>query len=108
MNEKAKESLLTRATERAARRDFFIAFDLAAYQQLHELDDETLAMHLECGVSSLGKLRLCRRPDPASSFFRREVTKIADYADVNPVNLANLLREISKVDRIDVRVVSDL
>lgn len=97
MSERTDDELLRRAAQRAADRPFFVASDLAAYRELHQLGEEALAEFLGCPPEQLPRLALCRRPDPDTPEFRREVERIAEHVGARAPRLAQLLREVASL-----------
>jgi hypothetical protein len=90
-------NLLQRAAQRASHRVSFVASALSAYQAQEKIEEKQLAAYLDCLPDKLPKLSLCRRPDPSSSNFQKEVRQIAEYADVNMFRLAQLLRRVDSI-----------
>ena len=94
MNEPHHRDLLHYATQRAEPRRFFVASALAAYRELHGMNETDLATLLDCAPAALPRLALCRLPDPSTAQFRLDVERIAAYSGVNSLRLANLLRDV--------------
>lgn len=94
MNERSNRGSLRRAAQRAAAHRFFVASDLAAWQELHHMGEEALAEFLDCPPDQLPRLALCRRPDPAGRDFRSEVERIAAHVGARAERLARLMREV--------------
>ncbi|MBI4497317.1 MAG: hypothetical protein HY689_05405 [Chloroflexi bacterium] len=97
MSKRRDFGFLRRAAQRAAARPFFVARDLAAYMELHQVGEEALADLLGCSPEQLPRLALCRRPDPAGADFRSEVERIAQHVGARAERLAQLLREVDVV-----------
>jgi hypothetical protein len=94
------EALLAKAAGRATERRFFLASALAAYQELHGMDDNALAAYLGCPPDRLSRLALCRRPDPGSTGFRNDTQRVAAYAGANPLRLGTLLRAVESAEAL--------
>ncbi len=99
--ESHKAEALRRLVERVRRDAFFVGRALAIYQRRHDLDDLKLAQRLECSVSDLKRLALCRLPDDKQQIeFQQDVRKIAAFAPCNPDRLVQLLREVASWDAL--------
>lgn len=98
MGELPPPDLVANAAARAARRPFYFASAVAAFQELRDLDDGGLLQFLNCSMETLNRLRLCRRPDAESSEFQSDVRRIADAFAIDPMSLLSLLRETASVD----------
>jgi hypothetical protein len=85
-------SLLRRAAERAAGREFFLASALLPYAEVEQLDDAALAERLGCEQGDLPKLLLCRRPRREAPNFRADVERIAEAFGLEPGRLAEVVR----------------
>jgi hypothetical protein len=90
-------SHLIRAGQRAARYPFFLAYQLACYQQDHKLSDKQLAEVLECSLENLARLRLCRAP--RNEHFEADIQRIAARAQVNAAILVTILQQGSELDQ---------
>ncbi|MGI8553466.1 MAG: hypothetical protein ACR2PL_22185 [Dehalococcoidia bacterium] len=84
--------MMDHAAARAAANPFFVAYWLKRWQQSSGFDTLALAAWLQLPLSSLSRLALCRRPDPAGAAFTGEVAQIAEYAGCDAERLAGLLR----------------
>jgi hypothetical protein len=93
----ARDRYLRGAAERAARRPFFVARDLADFRSLHGFSENDLAAWLGCGPERLPQLALCRRPTLHGAEFRRHIERISNYIGITPERLAQLLREVDAV-----------
>lgn len=89
--EKYKPSL-ARLERIAQKHRHFLAYLLGIYQKHHELNDEQLALFLECSTDSLPSIALCRRPHSSFPLFRQDIERIAHEFHVNPTRLAQLVR----------------
>jgi len=85
--------IATRASDDA----FFLGRALAEYKQFHDINDDALAVILECKLEDVLKLDLCRLPDDQSPGFQSDVRRIADFASCNFINLVQILREVASV-----------
>ena len=97
MSQAKREYLLAWAARRARGRESFIASDLAAYQERHQLDEARLADWLGGATWALTNLALCRRPQADASTFRADVERIAVHVGVRGERLARLLRETDAI-----------
>lgn len=77
---------------RVGAEPFFLASAFAEYARGNGLDDAGLAQRLGCAAATLALLRLCRRPDGASSAFRADVARIADRFGIDGTILAQIVR----------------
>lgn len=89
--------LIARAAARAADRPFYLASAIAAFRELHGMDDPDLARFLACSTDTLARLRLCRLPDVESPQFQSDVRQIAQRFAIDPQSLLELLREVSSI-----------
>ena len=89
---------LARAATRAEANPFFVAFALAAYRALMDLDEARLAAWLGCSGEDMARLALCRRPDGEGAMFGDEVRRIAGYVNGNVSRLAQLLRTVETAE----------
>jgi hypothetical protein len=85
---------LERLAQRAATDPFFLGYRLAAYAQLHDLNDAALAARLGCTPELLPTIRLCRAPrmDPLS--FREDVLCVAEKFGLNRQKLAEAAKPL--------------
>jgi hypothetical protein len=81
---------------RVAGDPFFFAWTLAAYQQMHGLDDAALAALLGCARDVLTHLRPCRRPGAAEPTWTAEgdVQAIARRFGCEAGALRRMLEEV--------------
>jgi hypothetical protein len=86
--------------ERASQQRFFLASALAVYRSMYQLNENQLAMFLECLPKDIPRLSLCRRPDPMVATFQKEVERIGTHMAVNVESLVRLLREVDAVDTL--------
>lgn len=100
MNAADHDRLMARAATRAESDPFFVAWALAVYRELAELDSAALAARLGCSVAALRRLALCRRPDGESAMFADEVTRIAEHTGCDPARLAQVLRAAENAERM--------
>ena len=63
--------------------NFFLGWALNEYKKNHNVNEEKLALWLECSPENLNRLALCRFPNDESECFHRDVQQIADYASCN-------------------------
>ena len=80
---------LSNLARMAENRDGFIAGPLAAYQQVHNLDDHGLAAMLHCTVENITHLKLCKLPRPRH--YDQDIARIAEHVHVDPAVLAQIL-----------------
>jgi hypothetical protein len=83
---------LARLARRVQSDPFFLAAPLARYAESQQLNDEALAVRLECDRDALTHLRLCRNPDPMPPHFWHDVERIAARFHVDPDRLAEIVR----------------
>jgi hypothetical protein len=95
-----KAEALHRLVAKARKDAFFVGRALAIYQRLHDMDDPQLAQRLECSVSDLNRLALCRLPDDKRIGYQQDVRKIAAFAACDPDQLVQLLREVASWDAL--------
>jgi hypothetical protein len=86
-----------RAAARAAKRGGYMATLLAAYQELHAMDDRALAQELECPVERLPLLGLCHEPRRDAGHFGADVAKLAGFANASLLQLSRLIRTVDTV-----------
>lgn len=72
--------------------ELFLASVLADYTHAEGLDESSLAQRLGCPIKTLVSLRLCLRPDPEPTVFRREVDRIASRFEVDARVIAEAIR----------------
>lgn len=70
----------------------FLASVLWRYARSEGLDDEDLAGMLDCPISTLAPLALCRRPRPEPPFFQQDVDRIAQHFGIRSETLAEIVR----------------
>lgn len=87
------ESFIHRVTDD----DYFLASALEDYVCSEQVDDTSLAMSLGCSLEALDSLRLCRRPRPEPTLFRRDTDRIASRFAVNAEVLAQIVRRSNAV-----------
>ena len=73
---------------------FFLAADLLEFCRHRRMNKTELAGFLGCPQSLLSKLALCRRPDPDSERFRKDIKRIAEAFSFEPTRLFQLVREV--------------
>lgn len=88
-------TLLRREMDRwkSPERPAFVAGDLVAYQERHQMGDDALAEFLSCSEEQLSLLAMVRRPDPARADYRSQIERIAEYVGVRGDRLAHILSE---------------
>src|SRR5687768_4135572 len=84
---------LTQLAVLAAKRQNYIASLLETYKEFKQINNEQLSFFLECNISMLPRLALCRRPRPFPHF-QRDITRIAEYISINPDKLIQLIISI--------------
>jgi hypothetical protein len=77
--------------DKAARRAGDSQFFMSGVFKKSGMDNASLASYLECEISSLASLALCRKPNPDSEDFCLEVRRIAEHTGADPVRLSNLI-----------------
>lgn len=80
-----------RAAERASHQPGFLASVLLPFARANNADDIALADYLDCSLSDLPALLLCRRPVPGPSFYA-DVEQIAARFGLDPAWLAEVIR----------------
>lgn len=82
---------IDRLAMRARKHPQLLAGPITLYKEQEGLDDQQLAVLLQCEVESLSKLSLCERPREAPHF-REDVERIAQYIHANSIQLALVIR----------------
>ena len=85
---------LARLAHQARERQSLLAGLLFTYQEQEGLDEPGLAAFLDCDVSALPRLALCRRPRAGMPSFRTDIERISQYAGADSVRLVKLIRAI--------------
>jgi hypothetical protein len=88
---------LARAARRAITSEFFLAGILHEYQQVHHLDDESLANLLECDIHDLQRLALCRRPAANQISFVHDIDHLAQRFHLRADQLAAIIRQVDSL-----------
>lgn len=76
---------------------YFMGKMLSEYEVLHGMNDQQLALYLECKDDQLARLFLCSVPGEASQQFRKDVARIADFAGCDADKLISIMREIGSI-----------
>ena len=97
MNNNHIPSAMQNLVERTHKDPFFLGWALTEYKGTHKLNDEQLAIWLECSLDSLTRLSICRFPNEENEAFRKEVKRIAEFAACNSDRLAHLTREAKAI-----------
>ncbi len=94
---------LMRAALRAIENDFFLAGILHDYQQANHLDDEALALFLECDSNDLPRLALCRRPAAQQNAFLSDLEHLAQRFRLHADRLAAIIRQVDTLRMLQQR-----
>jgi hypothetical protein len=89
---------LNRLAKRLENDTFFLASALRTYATSEGLDYTGLAHRLNCDVSVLSTLSICRRPTGAA--FREEVLRIAERFNVKAGTLAEAIRRADSLETL--------
>src|SRR5438105_13995373 len=81
-----------RLAQRVQSDPFFLAAPLSCYAKSEHLDDDALAVRLECDRDALTHLRLCRNPEPMPPHFWQDIERIAARFQIDPHRLAEIVR----------------
>ena len=94
MADQIKKELLMWASRRAEERPLFWASILKQFRDVRSLNEQDLAQYLDCSVSSLSVIGLCRAPKTSSAHFREDLEEVAEYVGVKSEKLVQVVREV--------------
>lgn len=94
MADQIRKELLMWASRQAEVRPLFWGSILKQFKELRSLDEQGLAAYLDCSVSSLSVIGLCRAPKTSSAHFREDLEEVAEYAGVKSEKLVQVVREV--------------
>ncbi|HEY0005881.1 MAG TPA: hypothetical protein VGB17_13950 [Pyrinomonadaceae bacterium] len=91
---------LTRLASRLQGNQGYMAYVLAVYQKQENLSDAELAEQLGTLPALVVRLKLCRRPAPASLQFSEQVRELADYTLTDETQLAGIIRQVDGLEKL--------
>jgi hypothetical protein len=75
----------------------YMAWTISKFQRQEKLSTQNLLNLLDTTEESLAKLALCKRPDPNSTDFSKQIRQISDHTSIDPLILAKLIRQSDSV-----------
>lgn len=91
------EQRLAYAAQKVAKRESYIAYYLAQYQQQESLAEKELQAFVDCTGEAYYRLALCQVPDLQAIDFRQRIDRIASFTGASALNLAQVIRQVAAV-----------
>jgi hypothetical protein len=89
--------LLAALAHRLRNNPDFMAYDLARYQEMNDLDDLALSKKLGTLPEMVIRLALCKRPQRNSPYFADQIRELSDYTLIDEVLLEGMIRPMDKL-----------
>lgn len=91
------EQRLAYAAQKVAKRESYLAYYLAQYQQQEGLTETDLQAFVGCTGEAYYRLALCQVPDLQANDFRQRIERIASFTGASALKLAQVIRQVAAV-----------